>query len=162
MCFVRPVEPSDVPQIVELYAEVDELHRQHHPELFPSGRVVRDSARIERALADPQSALLVGSLAGDEARTVSGLLRIVDVQTPEGRILAPRRFGQVDELVVAALARRHGLATALLAAAEEWAHERGLKSLEVTVWAFNQEAQGLYQNAGFDVLRHYLSKPLNR
>jgi GNAT superfamily N-acetyltransferase len=48
----------------------------------------------------------------------------------------------------------------LLAAAEDWARRRGLNALEVTVWGFNVAAQDLYRTVGFDVLRHYLRKPL--
>ncbi len=160
--FVRRGEPGDIPSILALYTELDDVHRQQHPELYPPDGVRRDRVGVERSLGDPHVGLFVAGLGSAASSPVSGFVRIVDVQTPDGGILAPRRFGLVDDLVVTAAAPRHGLAKALLGASEDWARERGLKALEVTVWAFNLAAEDLYRKDGFDVLRHYLRKSLVR
>jgi GNAT superfamily N-acetyltransferase len=160
-CLVRPAELSDVLSILELCAELDHTHREQHPELFPPGRLAfRDAAWVERALADPAVGLFVAELKGAGSPGVSGFVRVVDVQTPGAGALASRRFGLVDDLAVATGARRAGLATELLAAAEDWTRKRGLEAMEVTVWAFNLPAQELYEKNGFGVLRHYLRKRL--
>lgn len=58
--------------------------------------------------------------------------------------------------------RRRGLATALLAQAEDWAESQGDRSLSLQVYADNPGAIALYQRAGFCVESLSLSKPLIR
>jgi GNAT superfamily N-acetyltransferase len=140
-----------------MYRELDETHRLQHPELFPP-TIERDAARVESMLADPKVGVFVATLpSGDPA---IGFARVVDVQTPEGSVLLPRRFGLVDELVVMPEHRRAGVARALLAEVDAWARQRGIGALEVTVWAFNQAARELYVKEGFSIMRHYLRKSL--
>lgn len=56
--------------------------------------------------------------------------------------------------------RRRGLATALLAQAEQWARAQGDGGLSLQVYADNAGAIALYQRAGFSVESLNLSKPL--
>lgn len=155
---IRRASAADVPRLLELFAELDELHRAQFPEMFPA-TVRRDSATVERWLSEERVGFFAAELHR-EAPTVVGFLRVVEVRTPEGGVLLSRRFGLIEDLAVAVDHRRSGVASALLRAAEGWARERGIGALEVTVWAFNQAAQELYARQGFDPLRHYLRKPL--
>jgi len=157
MTLVRPATESDIARLLQMYRELDETHRSQHPEFFPP-TIDRDAARIANTLADPKVGVFVAMLSsGDPA---VGFARIVDVQTPDGSVLLPRRFGLVDELVVMPEHRRAGVARALLVEAEAWARQRGIGALEVTVWAFNQAARELYVNEGFSIMRHYLRKSI--
>ena len=159
-CSVRPAGASDIARIIELYDELDDVHRRSHPELYRSEKFVRDPIGLENALRDSGVGLLVADAFFDASPAVVGFVRVVDVQTPDGRVLAPRRFGLVDDLVVTASHRRTGVGGELLRAAEVWARTRGLEALEVTVWAFNSAAQSLYDRHGFALLRHYFRKTL--
>lgn len=105
---VRPATRNDVPRLLALYRELDELHRIHHPELFPAA-IVRESAAVERMLDDPKTAVLVAELAAHDDAGIVGFLRVIDVQTPAGPVLSSRRFALVDELVVAEAHRRAGI-----------------------------------------------------
>jgi len=154
---VRPATVSDIARLLQIYRELDETHRLQHPELFPP-TVERDPARVESMLADPNVGFFVATLPSDDPAI--GFARVVDVQTPDGNVLLPRRFGLVDELVVMPEHRRAGVARALLSEVETWARRRGIGALEVTVWAFNQAARDLYVNEGFSIMRHYLRKSL--
>jgi ribosomal protein S18 acetylase RimI-like enzyme len=157
---IRQAELGDASKILELYEELEDVHRSHHPQLYRSTPGFHDQAWVEAALQDPHVGILVADGTADGSPALSGFVRIVDVQTPEGRVLIPRRFGLVEDLVVAQAYRRNGVATDLLRAAETWAMSRGLPALEVTVWAFNRGAQNLYEKNGFSVLRHYFRKQL--
>jgi GNAT superfamily N-acetyltransferase len=154
---IRPAHEHDVSRLIELYAELDLHHREAHPEFYAREYAPREAAWVKETLADPKAGIFVSeSMPGE----VSGLARILEVQTPVGRVLASRRFGLLDELVVARSARRQGTATALLVACEAWARGRGLSTIEVTVWAFNDAARELYENREFQVMRHYYRKQL--
>jgi GNAT superfamily N-acetyltransferase len=157
MTLVRPAAVSDIARLLEMYRELDETHQLQHPQLFPPA-VERDAARVERMLADPKVGIFVATLPSVDPAI--GFVRVVDVQTPDGGVLLPRRFGLVDELVVMPEHRRAGVANALLVEVEAWARQRGIGALEVTVWAFNHSARELYAKEGFSILRHYLRKSL--
>lgn len=154
---VRPAAVGDIPRLLQMYRELDEAHRLQHPELFPA-TIERDATRVESMLADPRMGFFVAILPS--VGPAIGFVRVVDVQTRDGSVLLPRRFGLVDELVVMPEHRRAGVARALLVEVEAWARQRGLGALEVTVWAFNQAARELYAEEGFSILRHYLRKPI--
>ena len=154
---VRPATVSDTARLLQMYRELDETHRLQHPQLFPP-TVQRDATRVESMLGDPKVGVFVATLPSfDDA---VGFARVLDVQTPDGSVLLPRRFGLVDELVVMPEHRRAGVATALLLEVEAWARQRGIGALEVTVWAFNNAARELYAKEGFSIFRHYLCKSL--
>lgn len=154
---IRAARAEDVAVVLELYAEVDELHRAAHPDLYGSPIPVRDAAGFEKEMAEPHVGVLVAQTASGD---VVGFAQLFELQTPEGRPLRPRRYCLMDALGVAAAHRRQGVGKALMQAAEEWAKARGLESIEVTVWAFNDSARRAYEQQGFTTLRQYLRKPL--
>ncbi len=159
-CVIRPGQAGDTTRILELCQELDDFHRTSHPESYRESPFVRDPASVANALQDPKIGLFVAEILMHGSPTVVGFVRAFDTQTPDGGVLAPRRFALLDELVVTAASRRNGLGEDLLAAAEAWAAKRGIRALEVTVWAFNSGAQSLYRDRGFQAMRHYLRKPL--
>lgn len=158
---VRPAVAGDAATILGLYAELDEVHRRMHPELYSSPLPIRSVAWLEGKLLEPHTTFLVAD-AGSEgsAANVVGFAQLVEVHTPQGLPLRARRFCLLDALAVTEGFRRRGAGKALLAAAETWARERSLESVEVTVWSFNGGALELYHADGFSPLRQYLRKPL--
>jgi ribosomal protein S18 acetylase RimI-like enzyme len=156
---IRPARLEDLDALVALEALNHELHRDHHPELAGLPDPLREAERIRVQLSDDSVTFLIAEMQLEAALTVVGFARVVDVTTPPA-VLPSRRFALVDSLVVHESVRRRGIARSLLSAAEAWAQRRGIVALEDTVWAFNEDAQQLYEDAGFAVLRHYLRKPL--
>jgi ribosomal protein S18 acetylase RimI-like enzyme len=153
---IRHARADDVAAIAKLYAELHEPHRERYPDLFNDPIPERDLAALQKEIGDDDVLILIA----EEAGAVVAFTRVLLVHTPEGRPLRSRRFGLVDDLVVSKTYRRQGLAAVLMAAAEAWAKQRRLESLEVTVWSFNDSARSLYERQGFEPFRHYLRKPL--
>ncbi|GAA4004904.1 hypothetical protein GCM10022631_15040 [Deinococcus rubellus] len=99
------------------------------------------------ALAAPQSdsALLIAWMeqAGQPDRR-AGFLRL-DTERP---LFGPP-FAYLADLALAEWAEGHGLGQLLLEQAERWAWERGLKQLQLHVFATNARARKLYARAGY-------------
>jgi len=71
-----------------------------------------------------------------------------------------RRHGHIGDIVVAEGQEGQGIATALMAKAEEWCRAQGYNWLSLSVFEQNARAERLYRKLGFqrDVIR--LLKPL--
>ena len=71
-----------------------------------------------------------------------------------------RKHGHIGDIVVAADREGQGIATALMARAEEWCRAQGYDWLSLSVFEQNARAERLYRKLGFgrDVIR--LLKPL--
>jgi ribosomal protein S18 acetylase RimI-like enzyme len=107
---------------------------------FPS--VTRQAGGLFFTAGSPPQAHLVGAVDG----AVVGYIRL-GVPSPlpeEAHVLA------VHGLAVAPEARRRGVATALLAAAEHRARERGARKLSLRVLSTNPTAIRLYTKLGFE------------
>jgi ribosomal protein S18 acetylase RimI-like enzyme len=72
----------------------------------------------------------------------------------------PRVAAYVDQLAVAAAARRSGHGRALMAAAEDHAHAWGASEVTLDVQTFNDSAIAFYRALGYDVMTHKLAKRL--
>jgi ribosomal protein S18 acetylase RimI-like enzyme len=106
---------------------------------FPS--VTRQAGGLFFTAGSPPQAHLVGTVDG----AVVGYIRL-GVPSPlpeEAHVLA------VHGLAVAPAARRRGVATALLGAAEHRARERGARKLSLRVLSTNPTAIRLYTKLGF-------------
>ena len=70
------------------------------------------------------------------------------------------RDGYIGELVVAERASRHGIGRALIAAADAWARDHGLRNLTLHTGAFNTNARGFYAALGFAEEEVRLTRPI--
>ena len=70
------------------------------------------------------------------------------------------RDGYIGELVVAHRASRQGIGRALIAAADAWARDHGLRNLTLHTGAFNAGARAFYAALGFAEEEVRLTRPL--
>ena len=157
---IRQAVKADYAAVRDLYAEADALHADAVSDLFRHTKApARTRSLFDGFLADPAMLLLVAESSG----TAIGLVRAVERRRddiPDVPALRPRRFVAVEELVVAASARRRGIGTALMERAEAWALERGMDVVELTVYDFNTAARALYDKLGYETRHQQLAKRL--
>lgn len=106
--------------------------------LVPGFRDVLVSAVRAR---DPRSTVLVAEGADGTA------LGFISLKVGKDVVGVAR--GHVADLAVAAGARRIGVGTALMRAAEAWARDRGLPALSLDVWSTNERALTFYRGLGY-------------
>lgn len=149
--FVRRATPSDADRISEIAASVQVLHAAALPSIFQSN--ARESfppALICDLLARPGHYVWLAQ--ADE--TPSGYLYAE--RRPATLVKHPVERLYIHQMGVLPSARRHGLGTALLNAAREFAREAGITRLALDVWAFNADAREFYEQHGFVVMRQEL------
>jgi GNAT superfamily N-acetyltransferase len=155
---IRPATPDDYEAICEVLDGVDALHRDALPHIFrkPDGPVREREDILEQVAGGDDMGLFVAEASGQ----VVGVLQVLICESPPERLLVPRYYASIDDLVVRKSWRRRGVGRALMARAEEWAREKGLGVIELGVWEFNADARCFYEQLGYTTLSRTMSKPL--
>lgn len=157
MLRVRAATTRDFDAMAPLFAEVDELHIQHHPERFRSpGFPPRTYDYLEQVVASPHQSFLLAEVDG----AVRGLVHVAVYEAPAIPLFVPRLNAVVSDLVVTRAARGRGIGRRLLAEAEAWAQLHGASSVELSVYEFNEGARRFYEAVGYGTLSRAMSKHL--
>ena len=147
---IRVASESDFAAICGVLEEGDALHRTALPDVFqPTNEEIRPRDFFLARMRGPDSVVLIAC----EAEFVRGVAEVV-MKKVESRVMTrARRYGVLDNLVVATTHRRRGIGKRLVAESICWAKERGARQIELNVWEFNQGAIAMYDRLGFETLR---------
>jgi GNAT superfamily N-acetyltransferase len=140
---IRRAEPGDSPRLAKLSTE---LGYPMTPE--------EAAERLRELSGHPDHAILVAESSG----RVAGW-----IQVSLSRIFETPRRAEIAGLVVDEAARGRGIGSGLVAAAVDWARERGCLALRVRTNVVRGRAQAFYRRAGFDPIKTQavLEKPLD-
>jgi len=155
---IRSTTPADAPRIADIYVAM----ARHHAALDPAEYRVPQhddvAARFgsELEAADDADLHLVAEVDG---LVVGQLDAFTRPQPPAGSMRVPRQSALIG-IAVDEGWRGRGVGSALMQAAETWARERGLDSLELDVAGPNNDARRLYDRLGYGLVAHTMVKPL--
>jgi len=142
----RVATMDDYDAICRLLAQVDRYHFDILPDVFqtfigpPRAREIV-AAHVEGADAD----YIVAECDGE----ILGFVNLREQGYPKFPGYRPSRFAMIENMVVDEKHRRGGIGTKLLLAAKDWARDRGLASIQLSVWIANEPAVSLYGKLGF-------------
>lgn len=154
---VRRGALSDYEALGVVFDEAEEYHRTALPQIFrePDDRFPSRTLFDSWVRADvgcDENLGVVGELVGFTA--------VQHSQTLEADALRSRKLAVVGLLAVRSSARRLGAGRALMEATKEWAAERGLDAVSLTVWEFNVSAVEFYEAIGFRTLSRTMEHPV--
>lgn len=159
---VRRATEQDFAALDALYYATHEYHVAGVPErlrsLGPSAEwdLAEFHAALQRIFANANACLYVAEVDGCAAGMVEAYLKT----SPDDPLLVPRVFVEIQNIFVQPLFRKQGVGRRLMAVAEDWASERGVGELCLSVWAFNVLAQHFYATLGFEPITHKLTKKI--
>lgn len=144
---VRMATPSDLRELAELFDSYRQFYRQ-----APDIERARDF--MEERLARSDSWILVAQ----RGETLVGFSQLY----PSFSSTHTSRIAILNDLFVAAPARRTGVAAALLLASQDLGRKLGLSALELSTAIDNTGAQALYRKHGWirDTEFHVFSRTL--
>jgi len=154
---IRTAIPSDLDAVLSLLRELDEAHVVLEPSLLrPFSEPPRPSEWLLTRFSDPNEACFVAEL--DER--VVGFVWSKSQSPPAIPAFIQQPLQIVGDVVVEASLRGRGIGRALVERALEWGRARGLKQVQLTVFAQNGRARDFYERLGFRPLSVVLLKPL--
>lgn len=148
---VRPLEEADLPTVRALLGALIREHAEQVPD------VIRLVEELDPFSNGENASLTLRLVAVVDGRVVGFAQGEIEMPPPHDA-LVERRFFALYDLVVEPSMRRHGVASQLLEACEAWLRERGVSSIELNVFSFNEDAIAFYQRNGFRVQRLRLAK----
>ena len=154
---IRAAIPEDYGAVCVLYAQVAHVHSQALPHFF---RPVEGPALplefFANILANEDAAIFVAEWQA----TLIGMIHCIVGTTPAVPVVMPRRFVNIDDLVVSEHVRHQGVGQTLVERVHQWAREKGVTEVELNVWEFNTPARSLYEKLGYQTTRRIMRKPL--
>ncbi|HSP48153.1 MAG TPA: GNAT family N-acetyltransferase [Clostridiaceae bacterium] len=146
MFTTRKATIEDYRDLLEVYTEVDELHRTHHPELF---RKPDDGARawsyIEENLSNDSKALFVAETEG----RIIGFAECYIQKSSTFPVIREREWVQLDNIAVLEEYQHLKAGSLLLEEVIGWARNKGIERVELKVYEFNASARDFYVSRGF-------------
>jgi ribosomal protein S18 acetylase RimI-like enzyme len=156
---VRKAIPEDIPALNALFQQVDNYHSDGMPDYFqPAQQPARSREYLQGLIKDQN----VGLFVAQRDRQLAGFVHVEMRSSPAFAVFVQRLFAVVDNLGVQQDFRRQGIGKALMQAAEGWAQERGVETVELNVYAFNEIAMNFYKALGYEPLSHRMSKDITR
>jgi ribosomal protein S18 acetylase RimI-like enzyme len=153
---IRYAERSDEAAIVRLTEQVHRLHAEHRPDQYKPFDAEATAVYYRLSADDPAHIYLLAEENGEPVGYAHLLIR----ERSASAVMQAATIFLIEDICVAEGCRRKGIGKALLTEAERLAELKGAQSIELCVWAFNEEAAAFYQKAGFTAQRSILERPI--
>lgn len=155
---IRPyASDTDSEQLRECVVELQDFERKIDPRM-PSGEEIADDYIVAMLFRCRmcEGQVLVADVNDEIAGYVTILNRVQSDDLDDGNL----EFGLIADLLVRKAFRGTGLGRDLMAAAESYAREHGVRWLRISVMAQNAAARKLYVSTGFSEIYVELEKDL--
>lgn len=154
---IRKAEKQDIPSLIELLHQVNDLHADGRPDLFVHGHTKYNAQELEAMLADEDSPIFVSL---DNEGIVQGYSFSQIHRCPEGGHLKAHTSLYIDDICVNASCHGQGVGRSLYEHTETFAKSIGCHNITLNVWAANLNAQRFYESLGLRVQKTTLERIL--
>ncbi len=154
---IREATMHDIDSLCDLFVEVNDLHAEAVPHLFQkveAGEVMADYLRDQ--IGWPGRQIFVA----EQDDVLVGFVIVAVRLAPDAPVYVPRRFAEIEVLMVQKSCRRQGIGRALMDRAHQWAADHGINQVELVVLDFNEDANRFYEELGYRSLNRRLRRSL--
>jgi ribosomal protein S18 acetylase RimI-like enzyme len=121
-----------------------DYHSGFDPDFQRSEDAVSNWEKYIQSKFEKASETLFVAIKDDE---IVGYVGVIVREYPP--IFTVEKFGFIEDIAVTSKFRRQGIATRLLAAAEDWLQAREIKQIRVSIDVANQSSQGFFRCHGY-------------
>src|SRR5579885_177693 len=143
---IRAYQPADQERVERCIRELPDFERSLEDDRVEGAGITRRYLLELLDTCQKQSGqLFVAEIDG----RIAGFVCVWLEREPESYLTSLALYAYISDLVVLPAYRRQGLGSALLAQAETFAAQQGVRALRITVLARNEGAKEVYHRAGF-------------
>lgn len=146
---IRGANLCDYNGLCRILKDLDSLHSRALPEIFREYEGDARPMEYMQAMMDSESSRIFVAETGEK---IIGAVHVYIRETPDINVLAHRAYGIIDDLVVCDNMQGQGIGKALMANCRDWLKGRGITSVELNVWEFNEHAMKFYESLGYKTL----------
>lgn len=148
---IRPATEEDFEALRPVMKDQTHYHADLIPEIINKIEMAKedDYKWFRDALDNPKKHLLCAEMNG----SLVGMTLFEIKQSSDDPIMVKRRYIYIDELNAIEGMRGKGIGKALIQAVHNWAREKGINEIELSVWERNTPAIGFYEQMGYESWR---------
>lgn len=144
---------SDFNAVNSIVKEGQDEHSEALPHVFKKVHEVMPEAYFLELLEDLNCEILVAKID----KEVVGFAVMELSESPSFESMIPRNYAYMNDFGVKSSYHREGIGTVLFKACMEWSKNKGVTSLELNVWQFNQKAISFYERLGMNTVSRKMS-----
>lgn len=141
---IRKATQKDIPFIMNLLHQVNDVHAEGRPDLFVKGHTKYEEKEVQQIINDVETPVFVYA---DDNKVAGYCFCIVQDHTKDLH-LAPIKTLYIDDLCVDAAARGHNIGRRLYEYVRNYAQENGFYNITLNVWSENSGAVKFYEHLG--------------
>ena len=163
---IRKATHNDIPRILELLSQVNDVHADGRPDFFIKGKRKYNEEELLKIINDDTTPVfvyvgtqLVTSESGTrQATSVQRYAFCVIQNLSQCDNLRPDKSLYIDDICVDDSYRRHGVGKKLYEHVVQFAKEEKCFNITLNVWAKNLSAQAFYESMGMTVQKVCMEK----
>ena len=147
---VRFASESDIPAIMDLLHQVNDVHADGRPDLFVHGQTKYGVEELTRMIPDRTNPIFVGL---DSDGHIVGYCFCVVEDHSDSNNMAPVKTLYIDDLCVDRAHRGMHVGHEIFNFVKEYAREQGFYNITLNVWSCNPGAMKFYESVGLKPLK---------
>ena len=151
---IRKATHNDIPRILELLSQVNDVHADGRPDFFIKGKRKYNEEELLKIINDDTTPVFV-YVENDD---IKGYAFCVIQNLSQCDNLRPDKSLYIDDICVDENYRRHGVGKKLYEHVVQFAKEEKCFNITLNVWAKNPGAQAFYESMGMTVQKVCMEK----
>lgn len=147
---IREATEKDIPGIMRLLVQVNDIHAEGRPDIFIKGLTKYDEEGLRKILDNPETPVFA---ATDVAGNMAGYCFCI-VEDHSGYVnLKPIKTLYIDDLCVDKSLRGNHVGQRIFEHVKEYAKANGFYNITLNVWTCNPGAQRFYETLGMKPMK---------
>ena len=155
---IRQAQETDIPSIMNLLRQVNDVHADGRPDLFRHGHTKYDVESLKKIIDNQATPIFVGV---DSCGQLAGYCFCVVEDHSESNNMAPVKTLYIDDLCVDENHRGNHVGQTIFNAVKNYAKENGFYNITLNVWCCNPGAMKFYESLGMTPLKIGMETLLN-